>query len=308
MITAKTSPTSGPTTTPLGSPTPWLLRSHNTSVYVFCTCELVADIGRIESASATYQPLAVNPTAAASGAMVAGGLRNYCCHLCRIVLPNSYAPGDGRAVAAAARAPTKGEADEEACLAVFAFLRADRAGLPHVLLRPAHWNVSIEALLEDIGRIAEPRLRYQPLAVNQRAAASGAMAAGGLQNVPEANLERAADAIRLCLRAHGGEFAPSMIEHTKIVATGVPQEKIHGWSARGQIPSSTSMKRKGSCIKRKGSSLQPLARFLPLSLEAYKRTAIACPLQLLARLLLQFLARLPKFQSPQLLLFGPRMN
>ena len=68
------------------------------------------------------------------------------------------------------------------------------------------------------------------------------------------------------------------------------------------------MKRKGSCIKRKGSSLQPLARFLPLSLEAYKRTAIACPLQLLARLLLQFLARLPKFQSPQLLLFGPRMN
>ena len=81
----------------------------------------------------------------------------------------------------------------------------------------------------------DPSATYQPLAVNQSAAASGAMVAGELQNVPEANLERAADLIRLCLRTHGGSFAPSAIDHKKIAQAAGPQEEVYAQLA-GLLP------------------------------------------------------------------------
>ena len=90
-------------------------------------------------------------------------------HHCRLVLPNSYAPDDGIVVSAEAAAPTKHEASEYACMAVFVLLCADRGGgRSSVLFCPAHWNVPIEALLDDIRRIVDPHAKYQPLAVNQR--------------------------------------------------------------------------------------------------------------------------------------------
>ena len=102
-------------------------------------------------------------------------------HVCRLVLPNSYARGDGLGVSATAQAPTKHEAGEEVCFFVFATMCADRDGLPNVLFRPAHWNVPIEDLLDDIRNMVDPEPRpWQPLAVNRRAAASGAMVAAEL--------------------------------------------------------------------------------------------------------------------------------
>ena len=87
-------------------------------------------------------------------------------HVCRLVFPNSYAPGDGLVVSAAALASTKHEAADDVCFYVFATLCADKDGLPKVLFRPAHWNVPIEALLDDIRNMVDPSPHpYQPLAV-----------------------------------------------------------------------------------------------------------------------------------------------
>ena len=129
-------------------------------------------------------------------------------HHCRLVLPNSYAPDDGIVVSAEAAAPTKHEASEYACMAVFVLLCADRGGgRSSVLFCPAHWNVPIEALLDDIRRIVDPHAKYQPLAVNQRAAGF----AGVTEMMRGPDLERAAELTRLCLRAHGGSFDPCQI-------------------------------------------------------------------------------------------------
>ena len=76
---------------------------------------------------------------------------------------------------------------------------------------------------------------YKPLAVHERAAASGAMVAGELQNVPEANLQRAAELIRLCLRAHDGSFATSKIDHKMFVQVAGQQEKAYAQLA-GLLP------------------------------------------------------------------------
>ena len=153
-------------------------------------------------------------------------------HTCRIVLPNSYAPGDGIVVQAEATAPDAKKAEEDAGCAAFALLCADKDGLPNVIFRPAHWNVPIEALVNDIGRIVDSQATFQPLAVHQRAPASFA---GELQDVPEANLQRAAELIRQCLWAHDGSFAPSKINHKKFVQVAGEQEKAYAQLA-GLLP------------------------------------------------------------------------
>ena len=156
-------------------------------------------------------------------------------HSCRIVLPNSYARGDGKVVEAEATAPDAKTAEEDAGSAVFALLCADRDGLPNVVFRPNHWNVPIEALITDIGRIVDSSATFQPLAVHAcptRRGTSGAMFAGELKDVPEANLQQAAALIRLCLRAHDGSFDPSKINHKKLVQVAGEQEKAYTQLAR----------------------------------------------------------------------------
>ena len=95
-------------------------------------------------------------------------------HVCRLVLPNSYERDDGLVVSAAALASTKDAASQDVCFFVFALLCANKVGLPNVVFRPAHWNVQIEDLFDDIRRMVDPdpSATYQPLAVNQSAAAS----------------------------------------------------------------------------------------------------------------------------------------
>ena len=81
-------------------------------------------------------------------------------HSCRIVLPNSYAPDDGKVIEAEATAPEKHTAEENAGCAAFALLCADRDGLPNVVFRPAHWKVPIETLVQDIGRIVDSHATF----------------------------------------------------------------------------------------------------------------------------------------------------
>ena len=133
-------------------------------------------------------------------------------HSCRIVLPNSYAPDDGKVVDVEASAPDKATAEADAGCAAFARLCADRDGLENVIFRPCHWTVPTETLINDIGFMLGAADTIQPLGVHRRrAAASGARVEGALQNVPDENLQRAAALIRLCLRAYDGSFAPSKL-------------------------------------------------------------------------------------------------
>ena len=154
-------------------------------------------------------------------------------HSCRIVLPNSYAPDDGKVVEAEASAPDKHTAGEDAACAAFALLCADKDGLPNVIFRHAHWNAPTEALIREIGRIVDPSATFEPHAVRQRAAASGAMV---VYRIPEANLQRAADLIRLCLRAHDGSSAPSKVDHKTFVQVAGRQEKKVYAQLAGLLP------------------------------------------------------------------------
>ena len=157
-------------------------------------------------------------------------------HSCRLVLENSYAPEDGMVVRAECNAFTRRAADEYVCYDIFAQLCNSRDCLHKVVLRPAHWKVPIEALLADIGLLVNPWETYQPLAVHYSAGA--ATFAGALANVPEANLERTAELIRLCLRAHGDDFDPTAICHQKIVQEGGEQPRVSAQLAR-LIPKKT---------------------------------------------------------------------
>ena len=147
-------------------------------------------------------------------------------HSCRIVLPNSYAPDDGKVVDVEATAPDKATAEADAGCAAFARLCADKDGLPNVIFRPKHWNVSIDTLINDIGNMVDASVTFQPLAVHQRrTAASGAMVEGTLENVPEADKQRAEELVRLCLRSHDGSFAPNKIDHKKFAQVAGRQEE-----------------------------------------------------------------------------------
>ena len=85
-------------------------------------------------------------------------------HSCRITLPNSYAPGDGKMVEVESIAPDRRAAAEDAACAAFAVLCADRDGLHHVIFRRAHWQVPKEVLINTIARIvADPSAMFQPL-------------------------------------------------------------------------------------------------------------------------------------------------
>ena len=91
-------------------------------------------------------------------------------------------------------------------------LCSDGGGLPNVIFRPLHLNAPRETLVKDIGRMVDPSATFQPLAVHRRAVSAYPLAV--LQNVPEANqLLRAAELMRLCLRAHGCPFNPGKIDH-----------------------------------------------------------------------------------------------
>ena len=119
---------------------------------------------------------------------------------------------------------TNNEAAENVCLAVLARLFA--GGLSNVALRPEHWNVPIEVLHDFLRRIVvDPSATtHQPLAVHQRGDVPGPT--GRPTELIPANLERAAELVRVCLRSHGGSFNPQEINHKLIEQTAGPQKKV----------------------------------------------------------------------------------
>ena len=132
---------------------------------------------------------------------------------CRLVLPNSFAPGDGRVVNATGEGGTRNEASENACReAIAQILLADP---PQVLLRPKHWTIPPQALLEGIVERLGLSTQHQALPVHVPARLGEVGAEAASLSEDEVS-ERVTDIIKQCLNAHGGSFDPSQIRHKNL--------------------------------------------------------------------------------------------
>jgi hypothetical protein len=147
-------------------------------------------------------------------------------HKCHLELPNSFAPDDCQILGVEGSGGTKREADENACLAALTHLFSTCSR--DMVLRPIHWNVTLDALVGHVGELVHrsgggdvgtSAGTYEALPVNQRR--PSAYAGEG----SEASRERAAELIRLCLKTHGGTFDPSRIRQASIVQEAGPQEE-----------------------------------------------------------------------------------
>ena len=130
---------------------------------------------------------------------------------CVLDLPNSFEPGDGLRLVTEVEAATKEAADEEACRLAFSRLLMERPG--QVVLRPAHWKVSLDELMAKISLPGGPH-QALPVHVNARRAQLAREAASERYTDTQAVWEsRVADLLRQILRRHGGSFRPSQISH-----------------------------------------------------------------------------------------------
>jgi len=126
-------------------------------------------------------------------------------------LPNSFEPGDGLRLVTEGEGATKEAASEQACRLAFTRLLMERPGL--VVLRPAHWKVSLDELMANISLPGE---WHQALPVHVRARRSQLAREAASERYVDANevwKGRVADLLRQILRRHRGSFDPSRISH-----------------------------------------------------------------------------------------------
>ena len=127
--------------------------------------------------------------------------------LCDLDLPNSFAPSDGRRLQAQGEGTNDREASENACRqAVARLLLAEPS---QVLLRPAHWRISLADLLAGLPG-SDSVHHALPVHVPARSAEAGAQAATLTSSEVD---DRVAEIVRQCLLTHGGAFDPSQISH-----------------------------------------------------------------------------------------------
>ena len=127
--------------------------------------------------------------------------------LCTLTLPNSFAAGDGRRVVVTGEGTSKNEASELACLRAVASLISESP--KDFLLRPGHWKVSPDQL---VANLPGADAGHQALPVHAPARLRGA---GEEADTLDADARMVA-LLQQCLDAHGGEFDPSQISHSKM--------------------------------------------------------------------------------------------
>ena len=133
---------------------------------------------------------------------------------CVLDLPNSFTKDDGIRLCVSSEAPTKNKADQDTCRLAFTLLLMQNPG--QVVLRPAHWNVSIENLLANMPDSVPPH-QALPVHVNaKRARMDGESAAEQLSDPPHVWEGRIVELLREILNRHGGSFDPSYISHYKM--------------------------------------------------------------------------------------------
>ena len=128
---------------------------------------------------------------------------------CVLDLPNSFAKDDGIRLRVSSEAPTKKEADEHACRLAFIHLLMERP--EQIVLRPRHWNVSIDGLLKYMPHSLPP---HQALPVHVNAKRARMDDESATERDPLGVWEgRVEVLLREILNRHGGSFDPSRISH-----------------------------------------------------------------------------------------------
>ena len=139
---------------------------------------------------------------------------------CDLDLPNSFAPDDGLRLEVSGQASTKEAAAEINCHLAMALLL--NANPSQVVLRPKHWNISIDALVAGL-----PQPDAVPQALPVHACGANRNNDGADAPLSPADVEsQVSDLIQRCLNAHGGSFDPSHINN-KAVGIGPGEEKVH---------------------------------------------------------------------------------
>ena len=133
---------------------------------------------------------------------------------CVLELPNSFAKDDGIRLRVSAEAPTKDEADEHACRLAFLHLLTERPG--DVILRPAHWNVSRNELIENMP-YSLPAHQALPVHVNRnRGRMAGESATERYSHDPKEWEGRVVALLNEIITCHKGSFDPSWISHKQM--------------------------------------------------------------------------------------------
>ena len=130
--------------------------------------------------------------------------------LCHLALPNSFTANDGVQLEVQGEGETKALASEDACRTAFASLLLTNAS--EVVLRPAHWKVSIDDLVAGLPHV-DPLSQALPVHVAGRNRNAGVDAGNGSYAAVAVAYDEVADLIRKCLHAHGGSFDPAHISH-----------------------------------------------------------------------------------------------
>ena len=131
---------------------------------------------------------------------------------CSLDLPNSYAKDDGIRLCVTSEGSTQELADENACRLAFAHLLMDSPGL--VVLRPKHWNIPSQELLDKMP-VAVPPPQALPVHVNPKQVKMK-REAGTQRYTDPADVwsEQVAKVLREILRTHARTFDPSSIHYS----------------------------------------------------------------------------------------------
>ena len=125
---------------------------------------------------------------------------------CVLDLPNSFTKDDGIRLRVSSEAPTKTEADAHACRLAFTHILMESPG--QVVLRPAHWNVSIEDLLGNMPGSVPPHQALPVHANAKRTPMDGESATERLSDPPCTATLWLEELLLKTLACHGGEFDP----------------------------------------------------------------------------------------------------
>ena len=133
-------------------------------------------------------------------------------HQCFLRLPDSFQAGDGKVVEIMGKGDSRKAASEDACCGAMVQLLC--AGPYRVLLRPNHWKMPLQDLVNDLHRIANmavPDAGCQPLAAPMPRGHQPLSVTGSLIE----KFAMAEKIVRRCLETHGGTFDPSFISRRK---------------------------------------------------------------------------------------------
>ncbi len=134
---------------------------------------------------------------------------------CTLRLPNSFQQGDGIELVARGTGTDEKNASEDACHTAFATLLI--LNMSQVVLREAHWNIEVPALVNAVNALLHAE--GQALPVHQRTARQNGLEGDAMGFA--ARDVAVADLLRMCLRTHGGQFDPARISHNLLRPYGL---------------------------------------------------------------------------------------